>query len=486
MNNQKRTILITGSTGVMGGETLKEFSKHTDKFNLKLFARPGKKNLKKLKNYINNPSAEIIWGDLRNFDDVKRAVEGSDVVLHIGGMVSPVADHFPELTLEVNERAAKNIVEAIKLQDNRDDISLVYIGSVAQTGNHDEPTHWGRTGDPIMAADFDYYAISKIKAERIVAESGLKKWVSLRQSGILHPGLIFKGSDPISFHVPLRGVLEWATVEDSARLMVKVSDKDVPEDFWQKFYNIGSGKAFRLTNYEFEKLLLDTLGCPPPEKVFETSWFATRNFHGEWYVDSDRLNEILPFREEIGATEYFKRMKSKMPWYMALTPLAPAFIIKLVMKQVAKTKDLGTLNWLSRNDKEDRIKSYFGSREAQRNIPSWDKFDLSRPSEDPKLLSHGYDEEKAKSELDIEDMKEAAKFRGGKCNSDRMDKGDLKTPLEWECGFGHKFMASPNLVLKGGHWCPECLPAPWRYEAEAKLNPFLAQVWRSAHPEMDD
>ena len=30
---------------------------------------------------------------------------------------------------------------------------------------------------------FDYYAVSKIAAERYVIESGLKYWVSLRQTG---------------------------------------------------------------------------------------------------------------------------------------------------------------------------------------------------------------------------------------------------------------------------------------------------------------
>ena len=40
---------------------------------------------------------------------------------------------------------------------------------------------------------------------------------------------------------------------------------------------------------------------------------------------------------------------------------------------------------------------------------------------------------------------------------------------------------SPNLVLKGGHWCPECLPMPWKYDEIAKVNPFFAQVWYAHH-----
>ena len=476
----KTKVFITGGTGVMGFETVKEFSNRLDRFEIRLLARPSKKNRRLLKPYIRR-GMTVVWGDLMNPGDVAEALGDAEYVLHIGGMVSPLADHFPEKTLQVNVGAMRNIIDAVKARVDRDDVKVVYIGSVAQTSLRHEPHHWGRTGDPVMAAVYDCYSISKIKAERLLAESGLRRWVSLRQSGILHKGLIFNGSDPISFHVPLRGVLEWATVEDSARLMANLCEGDVDERFWRGFYNIGSGAGFRLTNYEFESLLLRSLGCPPPERVFETGWFATRNFHGEWYEDSDRLEELVPFRENITAEEYFRRMRRGMPWWMSLIPFAPAFLIKAAMRRVATTRGLGTLDWLRRDDCELRIKAFFGSREAQAAIPDWKDTDLSRPSETPVRLSHGYDESKPVSELNLDDMRGAAKFRGGRCLSEEMKPGDLDTPLEWECAFGHRFRMRPRTVLKGGHWCPDCLPAPWRYDAEAKVNPFLAQVWYDSH-----
>lgn len=476
----KKTIFITGATGAMGSETLREFMKHRDRFRLRLLARPSKKNRRKLRPYIKN-GVTVEWGDLMNSDDVRRAMGDASYVLHIGGMVSPMADHYPEKTLQVNVTAARNIVEAIKARPDSDDVSLIYIGSVAQTAHHDEPYHWGRTGDPIMAGVFDWYGVSKIIAEREVAESGLRRWVSLRQSGILDKGLLYKGSDPISFHVPLRGVLEWATVEDSARLMVAVCGDDVPDHFWNRFYNIGSGSEFRLTNYKFEQYLMKALGCPPVEKVFEPYWFSTRNFHGEWYVDSDRLQELVPFRENLSADEYFRRLARKMPWWVRLAPLAPAPLVKRGMKMVARSKGLGTLDWMARHDCEDNIRVFFKSRDDIKAIPGWDKVDLSDPSGEPVLLNHGYDETKPESELTIEDMRRAAEYRGGRCLSETMTQGDLATPLEWECAFGHRFRMSPRSVLLGGHWCPECLPAPWRYNEEAARNPFLAQVWYASH-----
>ena len=211
-------------------------------------------------------------------------------------MVSPAADMYPEQTLRVNVTGAQNVVRAIKAQPEPDNIGAVYIGSVAQVGNHLPPRHWGRTGDPIYTSIFDWYSVSKCLSELVFTESGLKKWVSIRQTGMLYPALLMKANDPIACHVPLRGVLEWSTLEDSGRVCANVCEDWVPDDFWRGFYNLSSGPSFRLTNYEFESMLLKGMGCPPVEKVFGANWFATKNFHGEWYLDSDRLEEILHFR----------------------------------------------------------------------------------------------------------------------------------------------------------------------------------------------
>lgn len=87
-------------------------------------------------------------------------------------------------------------------------------------------------------------------------------------------------------------------------------------------------------------------------------------------------------------------------------------------------------------------------------------------------------------------MQRAAEFRGGKCLSTTMTQGDWDTQLEWQCAEGHRFMASPRLVLLGGHWCPECFPfpyadvenpRPWAWDAEARRNPFFAQLWSPLH-----
>lgn len=463
----KKKICITGATGTMGMATLKELAPRADRFEVIVLARPSATNRKKLQPFMSQPDFKVVWGDLCNINDVKAAASDADYILHIGGMVSPAADYYPDKTRRVNVEAAKNVVQAVLEGSKADTAKVVYIGSVAQLGDRRPPIHWGRTGDPLNASEGDAYALSKIESERVIVDSGLKHWVAIRQTGILYPGLLFKGSDPITFHVPLRGMLEWTTDEDSGRLMANICEDSVPDEFWNKFYNLGSGESYRLTNYEFEKLLLKALGVPAPEKVFKVNWFATQSFHGQWWQDSDRLEELVPFRSGESCEDYFKRLARMVPWYFKLAPLAPAWLVRWGMKFVAKRKPLGTLYWLKENV-ENKIRIHFGSREEWAKIPSWEQQlpELEQyPANEPrgerqppvaKAIDHGYDESKPLAELTLADMQCKAEHHGGQCLSTEMVKGDMSTQLKWQCSEGHHFHASPTLVLLGGHWCPEC------------------------------
>ena len=136
---KRKRILLTGATGTMGEAGLREIHARKERFELTLLVRPSRKNRKLMKCYTSCENIKIVWGDLCNYDDVARAVEGADYVLHVGGMVSPAADHYPEQTLHVNTLAAQNIVRAVKAQPEPDAVKVVYIGSVAQTGDRQAP-----------------------------------------------------------------------------------------------------------------------------------------------------------------------------------------------------------------------------------------------------------------------------------------------------------------------------------------------------------
>lgn len=478
----KKVVFLTGGTGTMGQETLKQLLARNNRFHVRALVLPTEKDTAVIKKYA-CPSLEVIWGDMADYDTIRKGVDGADYVLHIAAMVSPAADQYPEQTLYTNIGSTLNIIKAIKEQPDPDKVHLVYIGSIAMTGGRTEPVHWGRVGDPINPSIFDYYALSKVFSELAVFDSGLKHWVSIRQSG-QHPVAEGAKDQPIVFHQPPNYVVEWSTAIESGICMANICEAFVPESFWRKSYNLSSGPGYRLTSWELMDLSLGAFGIGLKD-LYDADMLALYNFHGHYFSDSDKLDDILHFRC-IPAEQYWGGVQDEMRRMAANPMIRSMFPTAEEMK--AKNIEIGRRRmgtyWMFENNEEDWIKAFFGSREKQKAIKGWDEFDLHHPSEEATYLDHGYDETKSLEELTLDDLKKAAEFRGGQCLAQEVP--DIYTPVKWSCADGHEFMMSVNAVLHGGHWCPECLSHEWRYGQIAKKNPFYAQVWTPLHGEGDD
>lgn len=471
MTDSRKTIFLTGATGNMGREAVKRIAERRDSLRLRTLVRPQEKDHPVVRSIEKQKLAEIVWGDLTDPASIDEGVKGADVVLHVGGLVSPFCDHMPhDVVTNVNVGGARNIVQAIKTVGDPATTRLVYIGTVAQTGSRNAPVHWGRTGDPIKVSAYDHYAVTKTQAEEVIAESGIRHWVSVRQSGMAHFDM-WKMFDPIMFHNPLNGVFEWSTANDSGRLMAALCGDAVPDELWRGFYNIGGGESSRVVNHEFM-----ARSMPNFREVLRPHWSATRNFHGQWYADSDRLEALVPFREQ-SLSDYFDEAPKHMPCIARMVPrVAPGLVHKRI-KKLAEAPE-GSLYWFAHDDKA-KIAAFFGSRSAWEAIPrSWDDYKFTQPSRTPTLLDHGYDETRAPDDWRLDDLRAAAEFRGGKCLATTFE--GAYSPVEWESASGHRFQMTPNLYLRGGHWCPATMVETSHYDAEAKRNPFFAQVWSEA------
>lgn len=501
---KKEKVLLLGASGSMGSAAFKllwakKDEKGERKYDVVLLQRPSGANKRMFAPYekecgiasipgrgvAENNGLKIVWGDATDYEDMLEAAKGVDWVLCPMAFISPEADRNPEMAGAVNATAIGYIVKAIEAQPGgAEHIRLIYIGSVAQTGDRLPPIHWGRVGDPLKPSMFDFYATTKIAGERAVLESSIRHWASLRQTFIMIPD-VMSLEDPIMFHQPINSYMESNTMNDAGRGLINCLDIPHGSPFWRRVYNMAGGPRCRCTYLELMKITYDLLGIDY-RNVLERKWFALRNFHMQFYEDSGVLDGFIHNWGDSIDT-YREMVRKSFPWYMklvaALNRSLPPFRrmverqTRRHLKALCERKD-GTLGWLN-NNMELRIKAFFGSREAMEKIPDWgDDMPDTRHDAPFTRLDHGYDE--SKKRLDLSDLAGAAKFRGGELLSGEWN-GDLYSGLRWRCAFGHEFGSKPYTVIKAGHWCPECTAPPWNYDEIAHRNPFFAQVWYPNH-----
>src|SRR6201996_722630 len=134
--DSRKTVFLTGATGNMGREAVKRIAAESGRLRLKVLVRPEERDHAVVRDIRRRNLAEIVWGDLTDATSLRAGSKGAGIVLHVGGLVSPLADRLPkEMVTAVNVGGARNIVEAIHAVADPRTMRLVYIGTVAETGS---------------------------------------------------------------------------------------------------------------------------------------------------------------------------------------------------------------------------------------------------------------------------------------------------------------------------------------------------------------
>ena len=509
VKKRKETVVLFGASGSMGHEAFKELWKRRERYDIVLLLLPTPFEKKLFRKYEWEAGAsclpgrgisegrglKIVWGDVTDYQDVEAAIHGGDWVLNAMALISPQADYYPEAARCVNIDGIRNIIKAIEDQpDGAERIKYIHTGTVAETGDRLPPIHVGRIGDPLKPSIFDYYAVTKIAGERIVLDSSLKYWASLRMTFIMPVDYQDYISlwDPIMFHQPIQTCMENISTRDAGYGLINTLDIPKESDFWRRAYNMGGGPAMRCSAYGFMDQALRLGGISKVEAVMERKWFATRNFHMQYYEDSHIANAYLNcWRDSL--EDWMVALAADMPlgikltrWLAERSPIFQRLIEGFTyqrMKRMVDNHKNGTGYWIkTRNDL--RVSAFYKDYQTYEAIHGWEgDLPVLVPELDWKRLDHGYDE--IKERLDLEDLREAARYRGGECHSSQWG-GDMYQTLEWRCARGHEFEGKPYTILKAGHWCPDCVPPPWDFDQEARLNAYFAQVWYPNHDHDED
>lgn len=484
-------IALTGSTGHMGFQTLKEFLKIKEVDAVRVLLRKGSKKNKTIEKLAkqNKGKIELIYGNISNIDDVRSLATGVSYLFNLAAVIPPASDKNPDLSYKVNEVGTKNVVQAC---EENPDIKLVEITSVALYGNRNIKHLFERVGDPLLPSVFDVYAAHKLRGEFAVLESNIKNYVIIRQTAMVYLQMLSANmSDGLMFHTPFNVPLEWSSAEDSGRLMANIVIEDLKgaltkDNFWNKVFNLGAGEQNRISGYETLEGGFKLIGGKT-SSFFDPNYNALRNFHGGFYYDGDELENLFHYQHD-NIDEYWNKVLKKYP-YFACGKIVPAKIIKkFAIKRLFKDSN-SPVYWYTHND-IPRLTAFFGSKEKYEAMPTkWSDFVLDdlrsvRSTKNYQPIDYGFDINKSDKDITIEDLKNVAKMHGGKLLTKHFETGDVYKTLQWEDQDGNIFDARPYTILKGGHWYnPLYTSYTWDFDRLSKKDKIFAQYWYDSHDE---
>lgn len=305
--NPKIQILLTGASGTVGQEVLKQLYRQKDKFGITIFDNKSKHSQKILSPYLKD--VVIVYGDISRYEDVKKVAANVEVVIHLAAVIPPMADEKPDLAFHVNTLGTENLVR--NLEQLSPDAFLLYSSSISVYGDRIE-NPLIRVRDSLNPSEGDQYAITKINAEQIIRESKLD-WSIFRLTAIMGKHKLSK----LLFHMPLNTPLEICTPEDTARAFIQaIENRNL---LLRKIFNLGGGNNCRTTYHDFLIRSFKIMGlgkCNFPAKAF-----AERGFHCGFYQDGDGLEDILHFRND-SLDDYFGKVKKSVPlWKKVITSI---------------------------------------------------------------------------------------------------------------------------------------------------------------------
>ncbi len=276
-------VLLTGAFGNVGQSALEELLRQGHR--VRCFDLRTKANERAARRY--GDRIEGVWGDLRRPEEVARAVEGQDVVVHLAFIIPKLSatgvesEARPDLAYQVNVEGTRHLIAAMKAQPRPP--RLVFSSSLHVYGRTQDQPPPRRADDPLCP--LEHYSRHKVLCEQMIRESGLE-WVILRFGAVLPLSLY---PDPGMFDVPLDNRMEFVHTRDVGLAIANaVSHPEV----WGKVLLIGGGPRCQFYFGEMAARILEAMGVGMlPKEAFSTLPFCT-----DW-LDTEESQRLLQYQQ---------------------------------------------------------------------------------------------------------------------------------------------------------------------------------------------
>ncbi len=273
-------ILVTGGAGRLGFEVVKKLSAMGEEarvFDLPIVNWASIDNLGGLSTFK---------GDIAAYDDVARACENVDEVIHLAAIMPPRSETERSLALRVNIEGTRNLIRAAKAGTPFVLASTISVYGI--TADESQPIHEGHALDA-----HDTYSETKMRAERLIADSG-NPYATLRISPITVADLV--ELPPI---VPYKREqrVEFVFVEDVAAAIVEAR-KTVDE---RETFNVAGGRTWQMLGHEYIERFYSALGTEV-EPTYSNAFTAV-----DWYDTSKgrrlayQRTSFMDFEEKLKA-----------------------------------------------------------------------------------------------------------------------------------------------------------------------------------------
>jgi nucleoside-diphosphate-sugar epimerase len=322
-------VLVTGAFGNVGTAVIEEAcSRGHDVVVFEVDNKRTRKVARKFREKV----AGVVFGDIRNFEDVKKAVQTCDSVVHLAAIIPPLSKKRRELTMEVNFGGTVNLVKAIK--ETNCNAPFVFTSSASVMGPTQLQDRLVSRNDPLVVTG--NYEESKIKCETFLQENA-DNYLVFRLAGVLPSFSVLSALGALPYleelfdmHPDMR--LEMIMAADVATALVSGAEKlksgSTPKN---QAYILGGGKenGWQLRGHEFLSRLFGSLSLTVPDQKYFTPEINT--YHLDWY-DTKEAQQAFSFQNH-SIDDYFKQVKKTF----RLFKLPIRLFRKIIMKRIVKT-----------------------------------------------------------------------------------------------------------------------------------------------------
>lgn len=290
-------VLVTGAFGNIGASTLHELL--DEGHQVRGFDLDTKRNREVARAFAGR--AQPVWGDVTRQEDVAKAVEGCDAVIHDAALLPPASERDEAVTERVNVQGTRHVIAAC--EDQSTPPRVVFASSFSLFGPSAGRRPPVRADDPIVTSDA--YTRSKARCEELLRDSALD-WVILR----------FAAAPPVEMNGETPGLEHFFAIDPDTRLeYLHPRDAGLAQaraitspGASRKVLLIGGGTRCQITMGALNDAFLEAVGIG----ALPRSAFGSQPFYTDW-MDTEESQRLLRYqRHHFG--DFQAEMRRRLRW----------------------------------------------------------------------------------------------------------------------------------------------------------------------------